>query len=349
MNWRHPRAATAGIWGLVLIFAIIQVVAWVLGEDGALRPIVALRMFTAWVVVVTLAIISTRRIGGLARTIVQQEHARTATLDQVEQLEMSNAILQILARSVDVPLAFQALAERILPLVACDRVGLALLSDDGQEFQTYTARVNQDERRARPRPDIVFKMDRTILGSVVRSREPLIIGDTRVGAADFLDVNVLHSSGLNSALLVPLVAKGRAVGTLNVVSRHPNAFRQEHIDILLPIAEIFAVAYVAQQLQIALGKYQSTETMAELTLSISADINSALQTIIGHCDLLERSYPDPELQRDLAMVVRQAQRIAELLERMRAASQDRLKEVAAAVNQGGIPSSPEAYGGAELT
>jgi hypothetical protein len=49
------------------------------------------------------------------------------------------------------------------------------------------------------------------------------------------------------------------------------------------------------------------------------------------------------------MVVRQAQRIAELLDRMRAASQDRLKEVAAAVNQGGIPSSPEAYGSAEVT
>jgi hypothetical protein len=32
---------------------------------------------------------------------------------------------------------------------------------------------------------------------------------------------------------------------------------------------------------------------------------------------------------------------------MRAAAQDRLKEMAAAVNQGGIPSSPEAYGKAE--
>lgn len=349
MNLRHPRAAVAGIWALVLAFAIVQIVAQSMDGGATLRPIVVVRIVTAWVTVLTLALVSTRRIGGLSRTITQHEDARTVTLDQVEQLEMSNAILQILARSVDVPLAFQGLAQRIVPLVPCDRVGLALLSDDGQEFQTYTARVNQDERRARPRPDVVFKPDRTVLGAVVRSREPLIIDDTSVGAPDFLDINVLHSSGLSSALIVPLVAKGRAVGTLNVVSRHPKAFRQEHVDVLLPIAEIFAVAYVAQQLQIALGKYQSMETMAELTLSIAADINSALQTIIGHCDLLERGYPDPDLQRDLAMVVRQAQRIAELLERMRAASQDRLKEVAAAVNQGGIPSSPEAYGGAEVS
>ena len=63
------------------------------------------------------------------------------------------------------------------------------------------------------------------------------------------------------------------------------------------------------------------EAMSELTLSIAAEINSALQTIIGHCDLLERGYPDPNLQRDLATVVRQAQRIAGLLEKMRAAAQ----------------------------
>ena len=348
MKLRQPPAAVAGIWAMVLVFALVQAVAWTITGGVPRRPVVVVEVATAWVVVLTLAVVSTRRIGGLAHSIAQHEHARTTTLDQVEQLEMNYAILEILSRSVDVQLAFQALAQRIVPLIPCDRVGLALLSDDGQEFQTYTARVNQPERRARPRPDLVFKMDRTALGSVVRSREPLVIDDTSVGATDFLDINVLHTAGLASALIVPLVAKGRAVGTLNVVSRHKKAFHKDHIDVLVPMAEIFAVAYVAQQLQIAMGKYESMETMAELTLSIAADINSALQTIIGHCDLVERGYPDPDLQRDMATIVRQAQRIAGLLERMRGASQDRLKKVADAVNQGGIPSSPEAYGEAEI-
>ena len=149
--------------------------------------------------------------------------------------------------------------------------------------------------------------------------------------------------------MVPLVAKGRAVGTLNVVSRQKHAFDQQHIDVLTPIAEIFAIAYVAQQLQIAVGKHRSMETMSEFTLSIASDINGALQTIIGHCDLIERGYPDPNLHRDLATVVIQAQRIAELLEKMRAAAHDRLKEVTAEMQQGGIPSSPEAYQEREIS
>jgi nitrogen-specific signal transduction histidine kinase len=136
---------------------------------------------------------------------------------------------------------------------------------------------------------------------------------------------------------------------LNLVERARNAFRQEHVKSIQPIAEIFAVAVIAQELQVALGKYRSMEAMSELTLSIAAEINSALQTIIGHCDLLERGYPDPRLQQDLATVVHQAQRISGLLDRMRAAAQARLHEVAETVNQGGIPTSPEAFGEKELT
>src|SRR6185295_16791908 len=123
---------------------------------------------------------------------------------------------------------------------------------------------------------------------------------------------------------------------LNLVSRAKNAFTAKDAETVQPIAEIFAVAVVAQQLQMMLGRYRTMEAMSELTLSVSSEINGALQTIMGHCDLLERGYPDPNLQRDLATIVRQAQRITNLLEQMRAAAQDRLKEMAAAVNQGGI-------------
>jgi hypothetical protein len=177
----------------------------------------------------------------------------------------------------------------------------------------------------------------------VRSREALIVADIAASAGDFLDANILHTSGFGSAMIIPLVSKGRAVGTLNLVQRARNAYRLEHVSALQPIAEIFAVAVIAQQLQVALGKYRSMEAMAELTLATAAEINSALQTIIGHCDLLERGYPDPNLQRDLATVVRQAQRVEGLLVKMRTAAHERMKAVEAVVTQSGIPSSPEEF------
>ena len=101
--------------------------------------------------------------------------------------------------------------------------------------------------------------------------------------------------------------------------------------------------WVAQQLQMSIGKYRTMEVMSEVTLSVAAEINSALQTIIGHCDLIERSYADPSLHRDLSTVVRQSQRIADLLEKMRVAAHERMREVADTMHQEGIPSSPEEW------
>src|SRR5262245_19749807 len=344
MIQRTSKRAVVAIWGLVAAFGAIQIAAWTIAGGVPRRPAVLVQVAAAWIVMLILAFISTRLISDLARSLRETRDEHRVTTLEVEQLEIHNAMLTILARSVDVPLAFHALAQRIAQLVACDRVGLALLSENGEEFQTYTARVHDQERRARPRPEIVFRIERTALGSVVRSREPLLLNDTSESSTDFLDVNVLHTAQFGSALLIPLVSKGRAVGTLNLVARPKQAFQQSHIAILLPIAEMLAVAYVAQQLQVELAKYRTMEAMADVTLSIASDINSALQTIIGNCDLIERGYPDPGLQRDLATIVLQAQRISSLLERMRAAAHERLKEVAESVSQASIPSSPEAFG-----
>jgi len=345
MKDRNHRAQVWAIWGLVGVFGVVEAAAWTIMGGIPRRPGVLVQVITAWIVMIILASLATQRMKSQALKIRAQEDTHQEKLGEIEQLQTQNAMIEIIARSVDATLAFQALASRIARLVPCDRVGLALLSENGQEFQTYTARVHEEERRARPRPEIVFKVDQTLLGGVVRSREALIVADMSLTAADFLDSNVLHTSGFGSALMVPLVSKGRVVGTLNLVQRAKNAYRPEHITAIQPIAEIFAVAVIAQQLQVALGKYRSMEAMSELTLSISAEINSALQTIIGHCDLLERGYPDPNLQRDLATVVRQAQRIEGLLTKMRHAANERMKEVEAtvSVSEAGIPSSPEEF------
>ena len=343
MTRRDHQAPVWAIWGLIALFGVIEATAWVIAGGVPRRPGVLVQVISAWTIMLILAWFASRRLGEMGQSLRTQQHKHEATLGELEQLQTQNAILEIIARSVDVTIAFQALASQIAHLVPCDRVGLALLSENGQEFQTYTARVRDEERRVRPRPEIVFKVEQTVLGNVVRSREALIVPDISAAAADFLDANILHTSGFGSALIVPLVAKGRAVGTLNVVQRAKRGYLPEHAATLQPIAEIFAVAVVAQQLQVALGKHRSTEAMSEQTLSIAAEINSALQTIIGTCDLLERGYADPSLQRDLTMVVRQAQRIEDLLAKMRTVANDRMREVEAAVSQSSIPTSPEDF------
>jgi GAF domain-containing protein len=332
------------VWALVAAVALIQVSTWMFaGGSSIQRPALVVQIAAGWIATVLLAVLASRRIGALAETLTRKEEAHRAALAEMEQLQTQNAMLQIVARSVDVPLTFQALAVRVARLVPCDRVGLALLAENGEEFETFTARVHEDERRNRPRSDVVFKAERTAIGTVVRSTEPMLVTDLRGAAEEFLDANVIYTAGFRSALVMPLVSNGRGVGTLNVVSRKEGAFTPAHIEMLRPIAEILAVAHVAQQLHMLLGRYRTIEVMAESTLAIAAEINSALQAIIGHCGLIERGYADQALQRDLATVTEQAHRIAALLEKMRATVQERLREVTSSMEETGIPTSPEVY------
>jgi transcriptional regulator with GAF, ATPase, and Fis domain len=327
------RAITLITWASLAAFAALQIVSWVMGMTPR-YPWGVAQVAAGWIVMLGLGFLATHRVGRLSAELTQTANAHLATKGEVEQLQMLNTMLEILARTVDVPLAFQSLAQRIARLVSCDRVGLALLNDSGEEFQTYTARVSEVERRERPRAELVFKTDGTAIGAVVRTRQPLIVDDTSVGAPDFLDMNVTHSSGFASALVIPLVSNERAVGTLNVVSRQPAAFRQEHVTALLPVAEILAMAHVAQRLQVAATRHRTMESMTELTLAVSTEINSALQTIGGHCDLIDRAYPDPRLHRDVDTILRQTQRISSLLDKMRAAAHERLNEAAQGVRAG---------------
>ena len=160
---RDSRAHLWIIWGLIGLFGVVEVGAWTLAGGIPRRPIVLLQVVTAWIIMLVLALLATRRMKSQAQQIRAHEDTHQEKLGEIEQLQTQNAMLEIIARSVDATLAFQALASRIGSLVPCDRVGLALLSENGQEFQTYTARVHEEERRARPRPEIVFKVEQTVL------------------------------------------------------------------------------------------------------------------------------------------------------------------------------------------
>ena len=150
MSTRRARLTVWGIWALVAALAAFEAAVWVRGALEP-QPLTVALLIAGGAIVLLLASLATRTLLDLAGALTDAEQAHRATQNEVAQLQMHNAMLDILARSVDVPLAFQGLAQRIATLVPCDRVGLALLTDN-DEFQTYTARVNEDERRSRPRP-----------------------------------------------------------------------------------------------------------------------------------------------------------------------------------------------------
>jgi transcriptional regulator with GAF, ATPase, and Fis domain len=312
--------------------AIARAYDWVPTGAGWVVGIV-----TAWAAILLLASLASRQISGL-RTDLQTQHDRhQASLGQIDQLAALNEMLLTLGRSKDVGVAFQSLARHIGRLLPCDRLGLALLRDNGQAVLTYSARVSEPERRRRPRPELKLSLEHSVFGQVIRTCEERILPDLGQHAAAYQDAGRLASEGFHSALVLPLISRNRAIGALTVISRQRNAFDQTHADAMQPLAEVLAFAFVSQQQQ-ALDKLQMVESMSDSTLALASELNSALQGVIGEASILRRRHPD--LGEGLDAIIRHGERTLALLERVRANAEDRLDDIEI---PSAIPASPEAF------
>jgi hypothetical protein len=87
----------------------------------------------------------------------------------IQNLQAVNALLRTLTSSPEITRSLFELALRIRDIVPCDRVGLALLTEDGAGYNTYTARLDSDGSPT-PRAELHFPRGSTIIDEVVSSR-----------------------------------------------------------------------------------------------------------------------------------------------------------------------------------
>ena len=264
----------------------------------------------AVVAALALGLVIGRRSAAVRRT--QHDAAQRPT---VKNLEALNALLRTLTSSPDITRSLFELALRISDIVPCDRVGLAMLTEDRQGYNTYTARLDSPASTA-PRADLHFPRGATIIDEVVTSRDARVVDDLTALAPTYLDANVAKSAGFSSFVLVPLLFEGEALGTLNLVSRRPRAFSQAEVHTLTPVAEALAMAHGSRRLANALARHQMAHELSELTFAFANDMNGAVQAIIGQCELLAHRSRDPEVDRELAGMLKQARRLRDILNTM---------------------------------
>ena len=98
---KHPdqRGPVWAIWGLVGVFGVVEAAAWTMAGAVPRRPGVLVQVGTAWIVMIILASLATRRLKTQAQRIRGYEHSHQETLGEIEQLQTQNAMLEIIARS----------------------------------------------------------------------------------------------------------------------------------------------------------------------------------------------------------------------------------------------------------
>ena len=265
-----------------------------------------------WLAVVAVIAIASYASWRLGRASADRTHESAA----IANLQSLNALLRTLTRSPDVTRSLFELALRVRAIVPCDRVGLALLTEDREGYTTYTARLDAEGPSSEPTPDLHFPRTGTLIDEVVNARDGRVVPDTQALAPQFLDANVLHNARFASVLFVPLIFEGEALGTLNLVSRRREAFSQADLDTLKPVAEALAAAYGTRRLAQALARHQMANELADLTFAFANDMSGAVQALVGGCELLGRESVDPAMQSGVKGLLEHARRLRDILSQM---------------------------------
>jgi formate hydrogenlyase transcriptional activator len=161
-------------------------------------------------------------------------------VDQTERyralLEINNALISNLDRDA----LFHAIAEALRPVVPFDRASIFLHDPDRDVLRISILESSAAAAYWLPLGTEVSATD-SHAGWVFQNREPLVRQDLTEGLRFPIEERVL-AAGFRSYVMLPLVARGKGLGTLGVASAKPNQYGDTDVSFLREVAAQIAMA-----------------------------------------------------------------------------------------------------------
>ncbi|MBX3178315.1 MAG: GGDEF domain-containing protein [Candidatus Hydrogenedentes bacterium] len=132
--------------------------------------------------------------------------------------------------------------ETFRPLIPYDRIGFALLEDDGTTLKAHWARA--DDIKIRLKNGYAQRLNGSSLNHVILTGEPRVINDLEAYYAanpKSHSTRLVLDEGIRSSLTCPLVALGKPLGFLFFSSREKGTYRNVHQHVFRRIAAQLSV------------------------------------------------------------------------------------------------------------
>ncbi|MCA1592209.1 MAG: GAF domain-containing protein [Acidobacteria bacterium] len=216
-----------------------------------------------------------------------------------EQLEVVNRIVAAVNASRTIEEVFSLASEQMRSLLSFDRASIALCEEDGEHLRVFAL---SGEKAGSLSLGAVGRMRGSVTETALNERRMIVIPEL-LAETRFNAYRDLEREGFRSAVCVPLFSTHRAVGSLNLTSRSPEAYRRKHLLALERLAPPLALA-IEKVLLLEEAERRSREMEAaarreELSgrigrhLASSLDASSVLQETVetlGHAFEVERCH-----------------------------------------------------------
>jgi len=195
-------------------------------------------------------------------------------------LELLINVSREVATALDLRTVLQRLLYAAMQYVGGERSSIIVMDDAGKPVDATIVYGKQfHEHTTQQLRDTV---ERGLAGWVVQYRKPALVPDTSKDqrwlrrADDSID-----KSGAKSAICVPLMARDRLVGVLTLVHSVPNAFNEQHLELMQAIADQASVAVLNARL------YTESQRTARVMTAL-AEGAAAINTSLEMTDVLRR-------------------------------------------------------------
>jgi len=190
-------------------------------------------------------------------------------------LEVADAV----NTTLDLNTLLQRVSEMLKRFIDYEIFAILLLNEKTQELRIRFQVGHPPEVAERIR----IKVGKGVTGRAVQTRQPVLVNDVAA------EENFINSApGVRSELAVPLIAKNRVIGVIDVEAAQPGAFTEEHKRLLTLFASRIAVGIENARLYTRVSRQARqltllTEISRELTSILNVD-----QLLRRIADLLTR-------------------------------------------------------------
>jgi sigma-B regulation protein RsbU (phosphoserine phosphatase) len=122
-----------------------------------------------------------------------------------------------------------------------------------------------------------FPVGQGVVGKVALTRQPILLND--VSTADY---HVAANPAVRSELAIPLIAKNRLIGVMDIESEQPDFFRSEHLQVLTMTASRIAQSFENSRLYTRVSRQaQTLEVLNEIAVELASilDLNPLLERV----------------------------------------------------------------------
>lgn len=217
-------------------------------------------------------------VAGQILTRLENQTLLVETQQQTRRLATLNQLSQSLSASLERIEVLQLVSEEIWNLLPIDRASMCLPHPDGRTLRIVSLEGVDIEQLGKGQ---VLPLEGSTVGEVFISGVPDINNDL-TGSVN-LDDQALYQQGIRSTLVVPMVAGGRVLGTINMGSRHSNAFSEEDQTLVSQAARQIGVAMEnARLFAEAQARAEREETVSRVASQLQerTDVELMLQTTL---------------------------------------------------------------------